>query len=72
MKFYVKHSLPGRMRVRYDKSEVSVRQAVLAQTLLSVQEGMAQVTVNHIVGSFLIRYDETKQSEKNIKASGDC
>lgn len=56
------------MRVRYDKSEVSVRQAVLAQTLLSVQEGMAQVTVNHIVGSFLIRYDETKQSEKNIKA----
>ncbi|MFC2386448.1 heavy metal translocating P-type ATPase [Treponema socranskii] len=68
MKFYVKHSLPGRMRVRYDKSEVSVRQAVLAQTLLSVQEGMAQVTVNHIVGSFLIRYDETKQSEKNIKA----
>ena len=29
---------------------------------------MAQVTVNHIVGSFLIRYDETKQSEQSIKA----
>ena len=68
MNFYIKHSLPGRIRIRYDKSEVSLRQAVLAQNLLSVQEGMSQVTVNHITGSFLIRYDETKQSEQSIKA----
>ena len=68
MNFYIKHSLPGRIRIRYDKSEVSLRQAVLAQNLLSVQEGMNQVTVNHITGSFLIYYDEKKQSEKSIKA----
>ena len=68
MNFYVKHSLPGRIRIRYDISELSLRQAVLAQNLLSVQEGMHQVSVNHITGSFLIYYDQTKQSEQSIKA----
>ena len=68
MNFYVKHSLPGRIRIRYNISEVNMRQAVLAQNLLSVQDGMHQVSVNHITGSFLIYYDQTKQSEQSIKA----
>ena len=68
MNFYVKHSLPGRIRIRYNISEVNMRQAVLARNLLSVQDGMHQVSVNHITGSFLIYYDRTKQSEQSIKA----
>ncbi len=68
MNFYVKHSLPGRIRIRYNKEEVTARQATLAQSLLSVQEGMTKVTVNYITGSFLIYYDETVLSVRQIKA----
>ncbi len=68
MNFYVKHSLPGRMRVRYNKHEVSSRQAALAQSLLSVQEGMMQVSVNYITGSLLMYYDTKLISEKQVKA----
>lgn len=68
MDFTVQHSLPGRIRIRYDKSKISRRQAALAYSLLSVQEGMSDVSVNYTVGSFLIFYDVKKLSEKHIKA----
>ncbi|MBQ9538905.1 MAG: heavy metal translocating P-type ATPase [Treponema sp.] len=68
MEFTVKHSLPGRIRVGYDKSKVSRRQAALAHSLLSVQEGMTDVSVNYTTASFLIYYDKEKLSEKYIKA----
>ncbi|MCR5764317.1 MAG: heavy metal translocating P-type ATPase [Treponema sp.] len=68
MDFYVKHSLPGRIRIRYDKQNITSRQATLAQSLLSVQEGMTKVTVNLTTGSFLIYYDTGILSEKKIKA----
>ena len=68
MDFTVKHSLPGRIRVGYDKTKVFRRQAALAHSLLSVQEGMTDVRVNYTTASFLIYYDSTKLSEKHIKA----
>ncbi len=68
MQFYIKHSLPGRIRIGYDKTEVVPRQAVLAQSLLSVQEGITQVSVNTITGSFLVYYDPSQLSEKKVLA----
>ena len=68
MRFYIKHSLPGRIRVGFDKTEVTPKQASLAQTLLSVQEGITQVTVNYVTGAFLIYYDTALQSLKSIEA----
>ena len=68
MDFTVKHSLPGRIRIRYDKAKISRRQAALALSLLSVQEGMTDVTVNYTTGSFLIYYDTNQLSEKHIRA----
>ena len=68
MKFWVKHSLPGRVRIGYDKSQVSARQAALAAELLSTQEGIKSASANYCVGSFLIYYDASILSEKHIKA----
>ncbi len=68
MEFSVKHSLPGRIRIRYDKSKISKRQAALAHSLLSVQEGMTDVSVNYTTASFLIYYDTKQLSEKHIRA----
>lgn len=68
MQFYIKHSLPGRIRVGYDKAEVAPRQAALAQSLLSVQEGVIQATYNTITGTFLLYYDPKIISEKEVLA----
>lgn len=68
MYFTVKHSLPGRIRVCYNKKEVTRRQAALAYSLLSVQDGMSSVSVNYTTGSFLIYYDLKILSEKHILA----
>ena len=68
MDFTVKHSLPGRIRIRYDKSKFSKRQAALAHSLLSVQEGMTDVSVNYTTASFLIYYDTKKLTEKHIRS----
>ena len=68
MDFTVKHSLPGRIRIRYDKTKISRRQAALALSLLSVQEGMTDVSVNYTTASFLIYYDTKQLSEKHIRA----
>ena len=64
MNFSVKHSLPGRIRIRYNKNEISKRQAALAVSLLSVQDGMLSVNVNYTTGSFLIFYDQKKAFRK--------
>lgn len=68
MDFTVKHSLPGRIRICYNKKNVSKRQAALVYSLLSVQDGMTDVSVNYTTGSFLIYYDTKRSSEKQIKA----
>ena len=68
MDFTVKHSLPGRIRIRYDKTKITRRQASLALSLLSVQEGMTDVSVNYTTSSFLIYYDTKQLSEKHIHA----
>ncbi|MCR5317788.1 MAG: heavy metal translocating P-type ATPase [Treponema sp.] len=68
MDFTVKHSLPGRIRIRYDKSRITRRQAALAHSLLSVQDGMTSVGVNYTTGSFLIYYDVKILSEKHIRS----
>ncbi len=68
MDFIVRHSIPGRIRVRYDKSKITRRQAALANSLLSVQEGMTDVSVNYTTGSFLIYYDTKLLSEKHIRS----
>lgn len=68
MNFSVKHSLPGRIRISYNKHEVTARQAALAQSLLSEQDGMTSVDVNYTTGTFLIYYDQKKFNEKKIKA----
>lgn len=66
MQFYVKHSLPGRIRVGYDKTEISPQQAALAQKLLSAQEGVLQITVNPITATFLVFYNTQKLTETEI------
>lgn len=68
MNVTVKHSLPGRMRLRYSASEISPRQAVLAQTLIAVQEGITDIQVNPKVCSFLVYYDENTLSKTNLLA----
>ncbi|MCR5047071.1 MAG: heavy metal translocating P-type ATPase [Treponema sp.] len=68
MEFFVKHSLPGRIRVAFNKGSLSSRQASLAKSLLSVQEGISDVSVNLVSCSFLIYYQIEKQSEKSISA----
>lgn len=68
MDFIIRHSIPGRIRIRYDKAKITKRQAALALNLLSVQEGMTDVTVNYTTGSFLIYYDTKQLSEKHIRA----
>lgn len=68
MQFYLKHSLPGRIRVGYDKTEISPQQAALAQKLLSAQEGVLQITVNPITATFLVFYNTQKLTETEILA----
>lgn len=66
MLFYIKHSLPGRIRVGYDKTEITPRQAALAQTLLSEKTGILRVSVNPITAAFLIFYDVEKWNGEKI------
>ena len=67
MKIKVHHSLPGRVRVHYDLELVSPRQAILAQSLIAVQDGISDIQVNTKVGSYLIFFDAQKISLAEIK-----
>jgi heavy metal translocating P-type ATPase len=66
MQFYVRHSLPGRIRVGYDKTEIAPRQAALVRKLLSVQDGVLKVSVNPVTARFLVLYDAGNISEKSV------
>ncbi len=66
MQFYVRHSLPGRIRVGYDKTEIAPRQAALVQKLLSALDGVLKVSVNPVTARFLVLYDAGKISEKSV------
>lgn len=68
MNITVKHSLPGRIRVHYHAAEISPRQAVLAQTLIAVQEGIIDVRVSPKVCSFLVYYDINILSKDEVLA----
>lgn len=66
MNVSVRHSLPGRIRLSYNKFEYTCKQALLAQTLIAVQEGILDTNCNSNVGSFLILYDVKKISQEEI------
>lgn len=55
----IHHYLPGRIRLHYDRFQYTSRQAILATTLIAVQEGIFDINVNPSVGSFLIHFDES-------------
>lgn len=68
MNVTVKHSLPGRIRLHYNDVEISQQQAVLAQTLIAVQDGITNIQLNPKVRSFLVYYDVKTLSEAEVLA----
>ncbi|MCR4579783.1 MAG: heavy metal translocating P-type ATPase, partial [Treponema sp.] len=66
MQVTVHHSLPGRLRLHYNSKNYSSRQAVLAQGLIAVQDGIKDINVNPNSGSFLIFYNPVIITEKQI------
>ena len=66
MRVQVHHSLPGRLRLKYNDHVIRPKQALVAQIHIAVQEGIINIDVNTTVGSFLILYDRDKISEKEI------
>lgn len=67
MNVKIHHALPGRIRVHYDLAEISPRQAVLAQSLIAVQEGITDISVNTNIGSYLIFFDFSVISQSEIE-----
>ena len=67
MNITVHHVLSGRLRLHYDMKEVSSRQTILAQTLIAVQNGITDVSINTNIGSFLIYFDPEEISQKEIE-----
>ena len=63
----IHHSLPGRLRVHYDLHEISPRQAILAQSLIAVQDGITDISVNTNIGSYLILFDTSVISQTQIE-----
>ncbi|MBR1722839.1 MAG: heavy metal translocating P-type ATPase, partial [Treponema sp.] len=63
----VHHALPGRLRLHYDMDEVSPRQAILAQSLIAVQEGVIDISVNTNIGSYLILFDSSIITQSEIE-----
>ena len=66
MTIYVKHSLPGRLRLNYPRFSITSKQAVLVESLITVQEGITSVESNPAASTFLIYYDTQKITEKEI------
>ena len=58
MNVRIHHYLPGRIRLHYNKNQYTSKQAILATTLIAVQEGILDIDINPNVGSFLIYFDE--------------
>ena len=63
----IHHALPGRIRIHYDLHEITPRQAVLAQSLIAVQEGITDISVNTNIGSYLIIFDSSIISQSQIE-----
>ena len=68
MNITVKHSLPGRIRLHYCAADISVKQALLVQSLIAVQDGVTGIQVNPHVHSFLVHYDTAVLSEREVLA----
>jgi len=69
MNVKIHHYLPGRIRLHYNTKSYTSKQALLATTLIAVQDGIVDIDVNPHVGSFLIYFDEniiTKQELINL------
>lgn len=66
MNVSVHHSLPGRLRLHYNKCSITSQQALLALSLIAVQDGILFTDTNRTVGSFLICYDPALISKKEI------
>lgn len=62
MDFYIAHRLPGRVRLRYERNLLVPAQAMVVQTLVSMQEGIDSVTVNPVSGSILIEYSGIEEN----------
>ena len=56
MDFKIAHSLPGRVRIRYDRHSLTPVQAGLVKSLVEEQMGITSVEINPITGSVLIHY----------------
>ena len=63
----IHHALPGRIRVHYNMREISPRQAILAQSLIAVQDGITDISVNTNIGSYLILFDSSVISQSEIE-----
>ncbi len=72
MRYTIRSAIPGRLRLRYDKRRVSSRQAALAASLVSVQEGIESAEFNPLAASFLVRYLPEKISEGEVLAFFDA
>lgn len=68
MYYHVRHSIPGRIRLEYDKRNIDPRRAALAENLIAVQEGITAISFNSSVGTFLVYYDISKLSEREVLA----
>ncbi|MBQ3655863.1 MAG: heavy metal translocating P-type ATPase [Bacteroidales bacterium] len=63
MDFKIAHSLPGRVRIRYDRHLLTPRQAGLIKSMTESQEGISSVEINPVSGSILIRYQGINQEQ---------
>lgn len=68
MYYHIRHSIPGRIRLEYDKRRIDPIRAALAENLIAVQEGITAISFNSNVGTFLVYYDISKLSECEILA----
>lgn len=68
MYYHVRHSIPGRIRLEYDKRRIDPIRASLAENLIAVQEGITAISFNSNVGRFLVYYDISKLSECEVLA----
>ncbi len=63
MKYKIVHSLPGRVRVRYNRYSLSDRQAALVKVVLESKEGITSAEVNTFSGGILIRYKGISEAQ---------
>ncbi|MBC6713564.1 heavy metal translocating P-type ATPase [Treponema sp. Marseille-Q3903] len=66
MKVEIHHYLPGRIRLHYNKNKYTSKQAILATTLIAVQEGIIDIDVNTHIGSFLVCFEESVISKQEL------